>query len=134
MRSSSISTRRRFLKISRIQSVVCGRLSCRPIFITRTFARSTLPYFVPLAYLFIPSCEWEIVSRSPDLTVLITNSVLIASRSCVIVTDVLVLVITWWRTYGTRKAAAEANIKVSLSTLILRDGEPLLQDMLSTVV
>ncbi|KAH9846947.1 hypothetical protein C2E23DRAFT_890400 [Lenzites betulinus] len=57
-------------------------------------------------------CLWTPV-MSPDLY---------NARSCVIVTDVLVLVITWWRTYGTRKAAAEANIKVSLSTLILRDG------------
>ncbi|KAI0375732.1 hypothetical protein BV20DRAFT_1048009 [Pilatotrama ljubarskyi] len=48
--------------------------------------------------------------------------VLISTRTSVILTDVLVLSITWWRTYGIRKAAVEANIRMSLSTLILRDG------------
>ncbi|KAI0352861.1 hypothetical protein OH77DRAFT_1427975 [Trametes cingulata] len=44
----------------------------------------------------------------------------------VILTDVLVLCLTWWRTYDVRKAAAHANIKMSLSALMLRDGMVLL--------
>ncbi|KAL1944236.1 hypothetical protein VTO73DRAFT_3421 [Trametes versicolor] len=47
---------------------------------------------------------------------------LIATRASVIVNDILVIALTWWKTYGIRKLVAQANMKVSLSTLLLRDG------------
>ncbi|EIW61279.1 uncharacterized protein TRAVEDRAFT_44095 [Trametes versicolor FP-101664 SS1] len=50
------------------------------------------------------------------------GSVLIATRASVIVNNVLVIALTWWKTYGIRKLVAQANMKVSLSTLLLRDG------------
>ena len=40
-----------------------------------------------------------------------------------IATDLLVIVITWARTYKLRSLAAKANIKASLSSLLLRDGK-----------
>ena len=42
-----------------------------------------------------------------------------------IATDLLVVAITWIRTYKLSKLAASANIKTSLSSLLLRDGKNL---------
>ncbi|EJF61304.1 hypothetical protein DICSQDRAFT_170457 [Dichomitus squalens LYAD-421 SS1] len=39
-----------------------------------------------------------------------------------ILSDVLVLAITWWKTHGISKVVKEANLPVSLSSLLLRDG------------
>lgn len=49
-------------------------------------------------------------------------AVLISTRTSVILTDVFVLLITWYKTYGIKKTVAEANIRISLSSLLLRDG------------
>ncbi|KAI0638277.1 hypothetical protein C8Q77DRAFT_1242693 [Trametes polyzona] len=62
-------------------------------------------------------CTW-----TPAMSPHMYNSFSIAVRTCNIITDLLVLVITWWKTYGIRRAVANAKLKVSLSTLILRDG------------
>lgn len=46
----------------------------------------------------------------------------IATRVCVVVADALVLVATWYVTYGVRKGAGITEMKVPVSTLLLRDG------------
>ncbi|KAI0335556.1 hypothetical protein GY45DRAFT_809576 [Cubamyces sp. BRFM 1775] len=58
----------------------------------------------------------------PHLYQVASNSLLIFTRSSVITADVLVLLITWWKTYDIRKLAAQTDVKVSLTSLILRDG------------
>lgn len=44
------------------------------------------------------------------------------SRSCIIASDVLVLLGTWHATYGTKKIARLASMEVSTVDLLLRDG------------
>ncbi|KAI0660893.1 hypothetical protein C8Q70DRAFT_1099302 [Cubamyces menziesii] len=51
-----------------------------------------------------------------------SSTVLIFTRSSVITADVLVLLITWWKTYDIRRLAAQTDVKVSLTSLIVRDG------------
>ncbi len=50
------------------------------------------------------------------------SSVLISTRSSVILGDILVLIVTWYKTYSTWKTAASVAMKASFSTMILRDG------------
>lgn len=45
-----------------------------------------------------------------------------ASISSTIIADVLVLVLTWTRTYTVRKLAADPHIEAPLLSLLLRDG------------
>ncbi len=48
----------------------------------------------------------------------------IASRTCAIVGDLVVLVITWYSTFGIRKlkTAAEMPMRTSLTDALLKDG------------
>lgn len=48
--------------------------------------------------------------------------VTIASRVCLIVGDLVVLIITWYTTYGIRKAAAGIKVRTSLTDSLLKDG------------
>ncbi|KAJ3478192.1 hypothetical protein NLI96_g9926 [Meripilus lineatus] len=50
------------------------------------------------------------------------RSVSVVNRSSNILSDIIILVLTWTKTYGIKKAAAQAGLRTSLSTLILRDG------------
>ncbi|KAI0832516.1 hypothetical protein BC628DRAFT_1414807 [Trametes gibbosa] len=59
---------------------------------------------------------------SQNSTIGAVLSFLIATRSSTILSDALVIIITWWRTRGIRKTIAQTNIKVSLASLLLRDG------------
>ncbi|OSD03795.1 hypothetical protein PYCCODRAFT_1458371 [Trametes coccinea BRFM310] len=45
-----------------------------------------------------------------------------AARACLILMDVIVLAITWYRTVDVVRAARKANIKSSLMSVMLRDG------------
>ncbi|KAI9061839.1 hypothetical protein FKP32DRAFT_1630352 [Trametes sanguinea] len=45
-----------------------------------------------------------------------------AARACLILMDVVVLAVTWYRTLGVVRAAKKANIKSSLMSVMLRDG------------
>ncbi|KAI0747406.1 hypothetical protein C8Q74DRAFT_1374441 [Fomes fomentarius] len=47
---------------------------------------------------------------------------LISTRSSVILGDILVLIVTWYKTYSTWKTAASVAMKASFSSMILRDG------------
>lgn len=48
----------------------------------------------------------------------------LSNRLAVIAADVLVLIMTWIKTAGTRKEARNANIRTPCMTLLIRDGEP----------
>ncbi|KAH9846946.1 hypothetical protein C2E23DRAFT_946664 [Lenzites betulinus] len=73
-------------------------------------------YPLPLGCIIFLTLPADIYNSSRLLTVLI------ATRSCAILSDALVISITWWRTWGIRKLVAQANVKVSLASLLLRDG------------
>ncbi|OCH84034.1 hypothetical protein OBBRIDRAFT_742282, partial [Obba rivulosa] len=47
----------------------------------------------------------------------------IVTRAALIVADVLILAITWSKTYAIRKEAARNNVSTPLATMLLRDGE-----------
>ncbi|KAJ3476406.1 hypothetical protein NLI96_g11177 [Meripilus lineatus] len=49
------------------------------------------------------------------------SSLSAVTRSSVIVTNLLVLILTWVKTYGIRKAAVQAGLQSDLVTLIMRD-------------
>ena len=49
-------------------------------------------------------------------------TVTIASRTCAIVVDLVVLLITWYNTFGIRKAAAGLHVRTSLTDALLKDG------------
>ncbi|OCH89462.1 hypothetical protein OBBRIDRAFT_888385 [Obba rivulosa] len=46
----------------------------------------------------------------------------VATRSCVMAADILVLLAIWTKTYGTVTAARRSGIKTPLATTLLRDG------------
>ena len=47
----------------------------------------------------------------------------LSTRLSVVLSDVLLLVATWWKTAGTRREARKAQIRTPLMTLLIRDGE-----------
>ncbi|KAI0685329.1 hypothetical protein BC835DRAFT_1290468 [Cytidiella melzeri] len=52
-----------------------------------------------------------------------TNMVIsISTRGCVILADVIVLVVTWTKAFGTVREASRLKIKVPLSEILIRDG------------
>lgn len=50
------------------------------------------------------------------------TTVLITARTCAILSDMIVLVITWYNTYKIKSDAVQINMTASLVTLVLRDG------------
>ncbi|OBZ69330.1 hypothetical protein A0H81_10860 [Grifola frondosa] len=50
------------------------------------------------------------------------SPVLVVTRASLILSDVIVLAITWWKTYEIKRAASQANLTASLAMLLLRDG------------
>ncbi|KAI0938077.1 hypothetical protein AcV7_003367 [Taiwanofungus camphoratus] len=48
--------------------------------------------------------------------------VVIVTRICSVISDMIVLVVTWYHTYTVYKSAKAANMKTSLGAIILRDG------------
>lgn len=50
------------------------------------------------------------------------STVAIVTRSVTIFTDILILVLTWMKTYEIKRAATQAGIKANLTTLVMRDG------------
>ncbi|RPD56443.1 hypothetical protein L227DRAFT_578897 [Lentinus tigrinus ALCF2SS1-6] len=53
-------------------------------------------------------------------------SIKLYEKTCVLVGDLLVVLITWYTTYRTWRASRTAQFKASLSTLLLRDGHVIL--------
>ncbi|KZT05492.1 uncharacterized protein LAESUDRAFT_655781, partial [Laetiporus sulphureus 93-53] len=48
--------------------------------------------------------------------------VVIGTRVCVVAADGVLLLVTWYRTYGLLKAANEVQVRASLASMLLRDG------------
>ena len=48
------------------------------------------------------------------------------SGSCAIVSDIMALIVTWYKTFSTIKLARQARIQAPLSALLLRDGKLML--------
>ncbi|KAH9926357.1 hypothetical protein B0H21DRAFT_764173 [Amylocystis lapponica] len=63
--------------------------------------------------------ECDIQNKTPTTA---QNKFAISTRVCVLASDTLVVLTTWRITYGIKRAANAANMKVSLTTLLLRDG------------
>ncbi len=63
-------------------------------------------------------------SVHPDCagSLLTALAVTIASRVCLIVGDLIVLIVTWHSTFSITRAAQVANIRMSLTGAILKDG------------
>ncbi|KAJ2991220.1 hypothetical protein NUW54_g8256 [Trametes sanguinea] len=79
---------------------------------------STANYPLPIGCVWLNSIPANIDNRSAKPA----TAVLIATRTSAILTDVLVLITTWWQTYSLRRLAVQANMQVSLATLLVRDG------------
>ena len=60
-------------------------------------------------------------------------AVAIASSTSIIASEALVLVSTWWNTYGTIRMARASNQDVSMMYLLLRDGGPLLSHPIQAI-
>ncbi|OCH88375.1 hypothetical protein OBBRIDRAFT_734571 [Obba rivulosa] len=54
---------------------------------------------------------------------LIIGAVVIATRCCSILSDLVTLIVTFKKTYHIRRTAAQTNITTPATTLLLRDGE-----------
>ena len=50
------------------------------------------------------------------------HPVSIVTHSCAIATDLLVVALTWIKTYEIKQISFELHVKASLTTLLLRDG------------
>ncbi|OCH84465.1 hypothetical protein OBBRIDRAFT_741595 [Obba rivulosa] len=48
--------------------------------------------------------------------------VTIGTRVCTIVADLLILIITWSKTYTTKRAADRSNVNTPITTMLLKDG------------
>ncbi|EMD39472.1 hypothetical protein CERSUDRAFT_80849 [Gelatoporia subvermispora B] len=51
-----------------------------------------------------------------------SNMLTIVTRVSVITSDVIVLFVTWWRTFNMRRRVEDSAIKTPLHTMLLRDG------------
>ncbi|OCH90494.1 hypothetical protein OBBRIDRAFT_776875 [Obba rivulosa] len=50
-------------------------------------------------------------------------AVVVSARLCVIAADILVLLITWSKTFGMKRAADRSSVKAPLTAMLLRDGK-----------
>ena len=50
------------------------------------------------------------------------SPVSVATRSCMILSDALVIVITWVKTWDTMRAARKLHVQMSFTSLILKEG------------
>lgn len=55
-------------------------------------------------------------------------SVVLGTRLAIIIADVLVLILTWRKTFTTQRDASRVGIRTPLSKLLLRDGAHLFFD------
>ncbi|KAI9063139.1 hypothetical protein FKP32DRAFT_1572420 [Trametes sanguinea] len=80
---------------------------------------STANYPLPIGCVWLDTIPVNIDNRCASHR---RHWLLIATRTSAILTDVLVLITTWWQTYSLRRLAVQANMQVSLATLLVRDG------------
>lgn len=78
---------------------------------------STSVYAIVLNVGIKSMCDWGfMVSQNIGLMISI------ATGACTITIDLIVLIITWYRTYKLARHASRNHMKTSLSSLLLRDG------------
>jgi len=65
----------------------------------------------------VGQCSWDL-TISPDLY----SRLAITGRALAIISDALVLILTWAKTYSIKREAERTGIKARLSTLLIRDG------------
>lgn len=65
----------------------------------------------------LPVCTYDTYDSKSEHWKLTT-----ATRVCSIVSDLLVITVTWWRTYALKREADRLHMRASLATLLLRDG------------
>ena len=53
---------------------------------------------------------------------LICSTVALVLHSAAVVSDTMVIVLTWMKTFGLKRIADKLHIKARLSTILLRDG------------
>ncbi|EPS94405.1 hypothetical protein FOMPIDRAFT_62396, partial [Fomitopsis schrenkii] len=63
-----------------------------------------------------------ILAVSEEVDLQLYFAVEIASRTCVIAVDLIVLLVTWRATYGMHKSAHSLKIESSIASALLRDG------------
>ncbi|PSR73051.1 hypothetical protein PHLCEN_2v11073 [Hermanssonia centrifuga] len=68
------------------------------------------------------SCAGVFVVAALMFSQFIVFATALGTRLALIVADLLVVVLTWVKTWETRRLASEAGIQVPLITLLLRDG------------
>ncbi|KAI0708036.1 hypothetical protein C8Q76DRAFT_800315 [Earliella scabrosa] len=82
-------------------------------------ATNTYAYSITSIESFIPPFNCiSSLSMSEELYL----ALLILTRASVVLGDVLVIGVTWYKTYNTWKTAASVAMKASFSTMLLRDG------------
>ncbi|EMD31618.1 hypothetical protein CERSUDRAFT_119661 [Gelatoporia subvermispora B] len=59
---------------------------------------------------------------SKNISETTTTRLAISTRVPVIIADIMVLILTWWKTWATVRMVREHNVKTPLMTLLLRDG------------
>ncbi|KAL6299459.1 hypothetical protein BKA93DRAFT_753393 [Sparassis latifolia] len=85
------------------------------------YVNITSSYFVAIVPGFGPVCvEFPNIVRPGILLYL--STVYLATRISVIVADVIVLMVTWMKTYEIKRYANSAHVEAPLATLLLRDG------------
>jgi len=85
---------------------------------------------VPFATNIYNKAESNIIPSAPPFACTVVSNVpmavadrfVIATRACTIFADTLVLLVTWRVTYSTKRSAEKANIRMSVSGLLFRDG------------
>ncbi|KAH9927663.1 uncharacterized protein B0H18DRAFT_1118459 [Fomitopsis serialis] len=66
--------------------------------------------------------HWKRKHPLPPIAYGLRSSLTTATRVCSIVSDLLVITVTWWRTYALKREADRLHMRASLATLLLRDG------------
>ncbi|TFY59207.1 hypothetical protein EVJ58_g5932 [Rhodofomes roseus] len=107
------------------------RKTCRCAAIIMLYTVFTLllyaitPIFSTLRVYAIAGRKWHFALATflTGMVAVASNLVMtIATRVCSIVSDLLVIVVTWWRTYALKREADRLHMRASLATLLLRDG------------
>lgn len=73
-------------------------------------------------YVSLPPPVGPTCYSDAPISVRTSNIMTYATRACLILSDVLVLIVTWIKTFGQWRSARQANVRVSLTTCLLRDG------------
>ncbi|GBE86105.1 hypothetical protein SCP_0806290 [Sparassis crispa] len=92
-------------------------------FATNLYDDATASYYIAVVPGFGPICVQSSNIVQPKMQMYESYpSFYLATRISVIVADIIVLVVTWTKTYSIKRYANSAHIEAPLATLLLRDG------------